>query len=129
MAELGQGYRRADRLRRRSDFLRVQSNGRRVHTSHFVVALAPTDVARGRLGVTVTKKVANAVGRNRVKRLVREFFRRNRSRLPTQCDLVFIAKRGADTLGYLDLENEVLRVERRIMSTCRQALSSVGEQS
>ena len=55
---------------------------------------------RTRLGVTVTRKVAGAVGRNRIKRLVREAFRRNRALFPEHCDLVLVARSSATKLDY-----------------------------
>jgi ribonuclease P protein component len=55
-----------------------------------------------RLGVTVNKKVGNAVKRNRVKRLIREFFRLHQSRFPQGYDVVISATKDA---GYLDLRN------------------------
>ena len=48
-----------------------------------------------RLGITVTRKVGNAVVRNRIKRLVREVFRQHRERLPTGLDIVWVAKQQA----------------------------------
>ena len=48
-----------------------------------------------RLGCTVPKVVGNAVERNRLKRLIREAFRRTRDRLPEGCVLVVNAKRSA----------------------------------
>ncbi|MFO8111720.1 MAG: ribonuclease P protein component, partial [Desulfosalsimonadaceae bacterium] len=50
---------------------------------------------RSRLGVTVTKKVGNAVIRNRLKRIVREYFRRNRSRMKGSLDINVIVKQSA----------------------------------
>jgi ribonuclease P protein component len=61
--------------------------------------------------VTVTKKVAGAVGRNRVKRVLREVFRRNRHLFPEGCDVVIIAKTGAPELGY-----EAARVELSLVA-------------
>lgn len=108
-----EGWPPASRLRRRADFLRVQRNGRRVHTPHFVVVLMPGEPgALRRVGITVTKKVANAVGRNRVKRVIREVFRRNRPLFPDSCEIVVIAKSGAHLLGYADALDELTRARR-----------------
>jgi ribonuclease P protein component len=49
------------------------------------------------------------VRRNRVKRLLREFFRRHRGELPSK-DLVIMAKKGAAELDYLQVEAELGRV-------------------
>ena len=77
---MAERFPRSVRLRRRSEFLEVQERGRRVHTPHFVVLFrARAGGGTGvRLGVTVSKKVGDAVRRNRVKRLVREAFRLDR---------------------------------------------------
>lgn len=103
-----EGFPRCLRLRRRREFLRVQRGGRKVHTRFFLVFVAPTprsvvegpdgDMPRlpgARLGVTVTRKVGNAVKRNRIKRLVREAYRRERRSLPVGVDMVWVAKRDA----------------------------------
>jgi ribonuclease P protein component len=107
----------ADRIRSRRDYLRVQSEGRRVHTPHFVLMVMPAE--RKRLGITVTRKVAGAVGRNRVKRLVREAFRLNRELFPEACEVVVVARTGAQRLDYAavcqelrDAENALGRASR-----------------
>jgi ribonuclease P protein component len=84
------------RLRRRAEFLAVQSDGLKLHGRH-VLALArkrsdPELV--GRLGITVTKKVGNAVVRNRIKRLVREWMRLH-GWVPVGWDMVVVAKESA----------------------------------
>jgi len=62
----------------------------------------------------VTKKVGTAVQRNRIKRVVREVFRRNRSLFPASHDLVFIAKRGATEIGYESLLSELRRAAKKL---------------
>jgi ribonuclease P protein component len=100
--------RAADRLKRRAEFRQVQDTGRKHHTRHFlIVVLARGGEGPPRIGITVTKKVGNAVARNRVKRLVREVFRQERARFPAGCDIVFIAKDGAPELRYEDVLAEV----------------------
>jgi ribonuclease P protein component len=79
---------------RRRDFLEARRSGRRVSSRYFLILVRNRgEDAFPRLGVTVTRKVGGAVRRNRIKRLIREWFRRN-GRGIGPCDVVVIAKRG-----------------------------------
>jgi ribonuclease P protein component len=91
-------YPKAARLRRRREFLQVQQRGRRLYAGDVLVLARDAGGERPRIGITVSSKVANAVGRNRVKRWVREAFRAIRSDLPP-VDLVVVARRGAPGMG------------------------------
>jgi ribonuclease P protein component len=103
---------RSARILRRSDFLRIQQAGRRVHTPHFVILLAAAGQGSGqRLGVTAGRRVGGAVRRNRIKRLVREVFRCNRELFPADCDVVLVARPGADGLDYASVKNELTRAQ------------------
>jgi len=103
-----QTLRPTDRLKRRTEFKRAQDQGKKHHTRHFLVLVLPRgDQGPARIGVTITRKVGNAVARNRVKRLVREVFRREHARFPPGCDVVFIAKDGSPDLRYDDVLAEV----------------------
>ena len=61
-------------------------------SSSFTLFGLPNDLGHCRLGFTVTRKVGGAVRRNRVKRLLREIFRRHRTRLEPPMDLVVNAR-------------------------------------
>jgi ribonuclease P protein component len=100
------GYPSSARLRRRREFLAVQQDGRRRHTAHFVVIARPSAGPGARLGITASSRVGNAIVRNRVKRVVREVFRRRRQRLAS-ADLVVIAKPGAENLSYAQAATEL----------------------
>lgn len=92
-------FRRADRLLAPRDFRRVARCGRRIESREFVILLAAsqktTTDEKVRLGVTVSRRVGNAVVRNRIKRAVREWFRQRRDGLERGVDLVVIAREGA----------------------------------
>ena len=82
-----------DRLLKRSDFQRLSKNGKRIQNRYFIVYISRNDLKRCRLGLTVTRKVGNAVARNRIKRLAREYFRQNRHIIKDYWDISLIAKR------------------------------------
>ncbi|MEZ4229025.1 MAG: ribonuclease P protein component [Polyangiaceae bacterium] len=103
------------RVRSSADFRRCQQSGRRLHTPHFVlVVYARGDREPARLGLTVSRRVGNAVARNRMKRLLREVFRTG-AHWPEGVDLVIIAKRGP-----ADLTAQRIAAE---LDTSREALS------
>jgi ribonuclease P protein component len=84
------------RLRQRADYVVVQGTGAKTHGRHVLgIARKRSDSQlAGRLGITVTKKVGNAVVRNRIRRMLREWMRLN-GWVPQGWDLVLIAKDSA----------------------------------
>ncbi len=110
---------RDERVRRRREFVAIQGQGKKLHTDSFLVFVLPRKQAEApaRLGITVSKKVGGAVTRNRVKRLVREAFRRQKTLFPHGVDVVFVAKRAA-----VDVEFE--QVSREIERLCRKHFAS-----
>jgi len=84
---------KADRILKRREFIALSESGRRIQNEHFIAIFSPNQLGRSRIGITVTKKVGPAVKRNRIKRLVREYFRLNRHDLAGNWDINIIAKR------------------------------------
>jgi ribonuclease P protein component len=93
----GLTFPKTDRLLRRSEFLAVQASGTRVHTPRFVLALLDRGDGGGpRIGLTASRKSADAVGRNRARRILREVFRKHREAFPRGYDCVVIARENLD---------------------------------
>ena len=88
-------FARASRLRARKRFLEVYERGQRVHGSFFVLFGVRGATSRSRLGITATRKFGHAVARNRIKRVVREIFRGNRSLTVSPLDIVVNVKMSA----------------------------------
>jgi ribonuclease P protein component len=113
------------RIRRRADFLRVQAIGQRASASHFVMLVAarePEATGCSRLGIVVTRKIGNAVQRNRIKRVCRECFRLWPDFVPDGIDLVVIGRSGADQLGLAEVRAEWERARPSLLKRCAAAL-------
>jgi len=87
--------------------LRLSRSGHKVHSENFVVISKTSDHAESRVGITVSGKVGNSVIRNRIKRQVREFFRRRRGALPPGVDYLVIARQSAVNLPSSRLDAEL----------------------
>ena len=92
-------FTKADRILKRSEFLRLKESGKSIHNRYFMVSYCPGRYDRNRLGVTVSKRVGNATTRNRIKRHIREYFRLNKHDLAGSWDINVIAKRDAAEIG------------------------------
>ena len=73
----------------------------------WVASEATTRDAGQRLGVTVSRRVGNAVVRNRVKRGVREWFRQQRDELEKPLEVIVIARHAASELSAMEISNEL----------------------
>jgi len=111
--------RRLGRLPQRADFLRLQSAGRKQVTPAFILQAAarPPTVAgtEPRVGFTVTKKIGNAVIRNRVRRRLRALARE--VLVPTartDLDYVLIGRHDAVRRDYAAMADDMRRALRRL---------------
>ena len=90
-----QRFPKSARLRKRSEYLLVQNQGRAVHSRAFVGVFLVEHDKDVRLGITTTRRLGDAVVRNRTRRLIREAYRHGIISLPAGTQLVIIAKRSA----------------------------------
>lgn len=117
------GFPKTARLRTQRDYDRVHQTGLKFHGRYilarvevFPEAVGPSGPTRAsRLGLRVAKRHGSAVERNRIKRLLREGFRRSRREWEFSADVVLIPKTQAwPELKLRDLQEDFERLERQI---------------
>ena len=128
--EATQGLRPGDRLRQRVDYLACYQRGRPVTGPLATLHVLPNRLGRPRLGITATRKIGNAVVRNRLRRRCREVYRRFRRRadLPA-LDIVVNLKPRAAAANWNEtrrqLERQLETVIEREAQTRRNTVADV----
>ncbi len=108
----GQRFLRCYRIRKSSEFRVVYGRKARASDQRLLVYACKNELGHPRLGLSVSRKVGNAVVRNRWKRLIREAFRLNVAKLPQGVDLVVIPKQSPAP-PFSEVEASLCGVARR----------------
>lgn len=117
-----QRFGKARRVRRRDEYQRAFQGGLRVHGRYFTLVLAPNANEPMRLGIVASRKVGDAVTRNRAKRLIREHFRRNPQAAATVgVDVVAMPRAGIFEASFPLLESDFRDTLRRGVARLRSA--------
>ena len=121
-AEPSGRFSKSARVRKRREYQRIQSAGRRLSLAHFVLILSAREEAGGaRLGIAASRKIGGAVVRNRMRRLVREAFRCTRELFPDDIDVVVIVKSAPPEFGLGDVVREWRAAERPLKKRLAEA--------
>lgn len=105
-AENGESFPRTARMRHRREFLSLGRGGEKRRTTNFVLVIERASTP-ARLGITVSRKVGNAVTRNRLKRRIRECFRRHALRQQLGGTCLVIAKSGVGAVPSAAVKREL----------------------
>ena len=102
----------SESLKKNHQFQFVYKNGKSFANKYLVMYVKENGSDKNRLGISVSKKVGNSVVRHRVTRLVRESYRLHENVFNSGLDIVIVARPGAATVGYFDIESALLHLGR-----------------
>lgn len=101
-------------LKKNELFLRAYKKGRKAHGKFFTMHYINNGLDINRLGIKTGKKLAGAVKRNRIKRLIRESYRLCEASLKMGYDIVFVAKDEALTIdSYFETSHAIKKLIKK----------------
>ena len=107
------------RLKRRAEFLHVARSGQKVATHGLILQALPRSDDIVRVGFTVTRKVGNAVVRNRTRRRLKEAARLLLAHQPVAAaDLVVIGRDSTRSRDFAELTDDLRRALRKAGLSC-----------
>lgn len=102
------------RLRNREDYSRVYRGGRSFANGQFVVYWSKQPIAEPfRVGISASKKIGNAVVRNRMRRLIKEIVRHMEAQIVPNVDFILIVRKPAVSMSHSELERSIKHVLRK----------------
>ena len=100
-------FQKNKRILKKKDFKRLSKQGKKVLTQYFIALVTKGAADNNRIGITASKRVGNAPERNRVKRLIREYFRHRKENNPETKDINIIARKGITSLPNKGINKEL----------------------
>jgi len=98
-----------ERFRKRKDFLYIYKRGSRYRGKGFTLIYLSNNLHFSRMAVVASKKIGNAVVRNRIKRRFRALFRTNKNLLHGSYDLVIITDRRIGNFSWSEVQKEFIK--------------------
>lgn len=98
------------RLRKNIEFKRVYSKGKNYWNRNLILYIKKNGLEETRLGITITKKIGNAVVRNKIRRKIKEIYRKNYPNIKSGYDLIIIPKKNVIDLSYQELESSLIHI-------------------
>ncbi|MDG2012113.1 MAG: ribonuclease P protein component [Pirellulaceae bacterium] len=114
-----------DRVVKQFDFDRVHQGKWFAADRWLVVKGSANELEVARLGLSISKRVGNAVVRNRWKRTLREAFRNGREDIPVGWDFVVRPRKGA-RLNSFEVARSLTNLSQRLVSQCQRASARSG---
>lgn len=110
-----EAFAKQERLIKTKDFRKVYKDGRSYKADFIILRLLPNAASTNRIGFSISaKSIKRAFRRNRMKRLFREAYRKNKKILKKGFDIVFVVRKDAkESFSYADAERVLLNLSKQ----------------
>ncbi|WLR41888.1 ribonuclease P protein component [Bacillus carboniphilus] len=106
--------RKKNRIKKNEDFQLVFQKGRSMANRQFVIYIMERpELSEFRIGLSVSKKIGNAVTRNRIKRLIRQVVLEEKDQLSSGKDYIIIARKPTSQMNYYEVKKSLLHVFKK----------------
>jgi len=103
-----------ERIKKKKDFFLLYKKGNHYRGKYLIILHLPNEFDFSRMGVVVSKKIGNAVKRNKIKRWIRTLFRRNKSLIKNSLDFIIIAKKEIREASWIEVQEDYLKAIKSI---------------
>ena len=103
-----------NKIKKSKDFSLIYNKSQKMHTKYVIIFIKENVNNEQRFGFVASKKTGNAVQRNRIRRIFREFVRIHKDKFKENTDYVFVGKSilkdNLKNLKYKDIEKDIIKV-------------------
>ena len=103
-----------NKIKKTKDFSLIYNKSKKMHTKYAIIFIKENINNEQRFGFVASKKTGNAVQRNRIKRIFKEFVKTHKDKFKKNTDYIFVGKsilkENIKTLKYKDIEKDISNV-------------------
>ncbi|BBM46495.1 ribonuclease P protein component [Leptotrichia trevisanii] len=103
-----------NKIKKTKDFSLIYNKSKKMHTKYAIIFIKENINNEQRFGFVASKKTGNAVQRNRIKRIFKEFVKTHKDKFKKNTDYIFVGKsilkENIKTLKYKDIEKDISKV-------------------
>ena len=103
-----------NKIKKSKDFSLIYNKSQKMHTKYAIIFIKENVNNEQRFGFVASKKTGNAVQRNRIKRIFRDFVKIHKDKFKENTDYVFVGKSilkdNLKNLKYKDIERDIIKV-------------------
>ena len=96
------------------EFNNIIKNGKYVKNGEFIIYYIDNDIGHSRFGISVGKKIGNAVTRNYYKRIIRNICDKSKNLYSKEKDYIIIVRKGLTVLNYNDISDSFIDLNKKI---------------